>query len=226
MTRLDWAERHLKYRFDNADLLQQALTHRSASKRNNERLEFLGDAFLNFAIAQRLYELRSEATEGDLSRLRAFLVRGSTLAEIARTLGLEQQLLLGPGELRSGGGRRESVLANALEGLIGAILLDGGARAAQRCIDVLFAERLESLPEPENLKDAKTRLQEWLQARGHELPDYTVESAVGEPHEKTFTVICSVPADGWSSRGSGSSRRKAEQDAAEKLLASLIDDKR
>ena len=221
MTRLDWAERHFKYRFKNADLLQQALTHRSASKRNNERLEFLGDAFLNFAIAQRLYGLRSDASEGDLSRLRAFLVRGSTLADVARPLGLEQRLLLGPGELRSGGGRRESVLANGLEALIGAILLDGGAEAAQACIDALFAERLETLPAAQSLKDAKTRLQEWLQARGHDLPDYTVESAVGEPHEKTFTVLCSAPGDGRSSRGSGSSRRKAEQDAAEKLLAEL-----
>lgn len=226
MTRLDWAERHLNYRFKNADLLQQALTHRSASKRNNERLEFLGDAFLNFAIAQRVYGLRSDASEGDLSRLRAFLVRGSTLADVARPLGLEQQLLLGPGELRSGGGRRESVLANGLEALIGAILLDGGAEAAQDCIDALFAERLETLPAAQSLKDAKTRLQEWLQARGRDLPDYTVESAVGEPHEKTFTVLCSAPGDGRSSRGSGSSRRKAEQDAAEKLLASLIEDER
>jgi len=226
MTRLDWAERHLKYRFEDADLLQQALTHRSASKRNNERLEFLGDAFLNFAIARRLFSLRSEAAEGDLSRLRAFLVRGSTLAEVAQALGLEHQLVLGPGELRSGGGRRESVLANGLEALIGAILLDGGFEAAQNCIDALFAERLETLPAAESLKDAKTRLQEWLQGRGHELPDYTVESAIGEPHEKTFTVICSVPEDRRSSRGSGSSRRKAEQDAAEKLLANLIDDER
>ena len=226
MTRLDWAERHLKHRFEDEDLLQQALTHRSASKRNNERLEFLGDAFLNFAIAQRLYGLRGDASEGDLSRLRAFLVRGTTLAEIARTLDLERQLVLGPGELRSGGGRRESVLANGLEALIGAILLDGGSEAAQGCIDALFAERLENLPAAESLKDAKTRLQEWLQGRGRELPDYAVESTVGEPHEKTFTVICSVPADGRSSRGSGSSRRKAEQDAAEKLLASLIEDER
>jgi len=226
MTRLDWAERHVNYRFEDADLLQQALTHRSASKHNNERLEYLGDAFLNFAIAQRLYELRSEAAEGDLSRLRAFLVRGSTLAEVARTIGLEQQLVLGPGELRSGGGRRDSALANGLEALIGAILLDGGAEAAHGCIDALFAGRLETLPAAESLKDAKTRLQEWLQARGHELPDYTVESAVGEPHKKTFTVICSVSEDGRSSRGSGSSRRKAEQDAAEKLLAILIGQER
>lgn len=226
MTRLDWAERHLKYRFKDADLLQQALTHRSASKLNNERLEFLGDAFLNFAIARRLYALRSEASEGDLSRLRAFLVRGSTLADVARALDLKEQLVLGPGELRSGGGRRESVLANGLEALIGAILLDGGSDAAQDCIDAIFAERLETLPAANSLKDPKTRLQEWLQARGLELPDYTVDLAVGEPHETTFTVVCSVPEDGRSSRGSGSSRRKAEQDAAEKLLAKLIDDER
>jgi len=224
MTRLDWAERHLDYRFEDAALLQQALTHRSASKRNNERLEYLGDAFLNFAIAQRLYTLRGEASEGDLSRLRAYLVRGSTLADIGRALALEQQLILGPGELRSGGGRRESVLANGLEALIGAILLDGGSAAADVCLDKLFGDRLEALPDAESLKDPKTRLQEWLQARGHELPEYTVESALGEPHEKTFTVVCSVPEDGRSSRGSGSSRRKAEQDAAEKLLADLIRD--
>jgi len=221
MTRLDWAERHLNYRFEDAALLQQALTHRSASKRNNERLEYLGDAFLTFAIAQRLYTRRSEASEGDLSRLRAFLVRGTTLADIGRALGLEQQLVLGPGELRSGGGRRESVLANGLEALIGAILLDGGSEAAQMCIDELFEDRLEKLPNAESLKDAKTRLQEWLQARGHELPEYAVESAIGEPHEQTFTVVCSIPKDERSSRGSGTSRRKAEQEAAKTLLAIL-----
>jgi ribonuclease-3 len=222
MTRLDWAERKLGYRFRDAALLQQALTHRSASKENNERLEFLGDAFLNFSIARRLYELRPADAEGDLSRFRAFLVRGTMLAEIARELGLEQQLIVGPGELRAGGAQRESVLANGLEALIGAIVLDGGEAAAERCVDRLFASRLAALPAADSLKDPKTRLQEWLQARGRALPEYTVESAVGEAHEQTFTVVCSEPSGAHSSRGRGSSRRRAEQDAAETLLAQLI----
>ncbi len=222
MTRLDWAEIQLGYRFQNSALLQQALTHRSASKDNNERLEFLGDAFLNFAIARRLYDLRPLDAEGDLSRLRAYLVRGTMLAELARGLGLDQQLIVGPGELRAGGARRETVLANGLEALIGGILLDGGTAAADGCIDRLFATRLAALPVADTLKDPKTRLQEWLQGRGCGLPEYTVESAVGEAHKQTFTVVCSEPNGGRSSRGRGTSRRKAEQDAAQQLLDSLI----
>ena len=226
MTRLDWAERHLAYRFEDAGLLEQALTHRSASKSNNERLEFLGDAFLNLAIARRLYASHREASEGDLSRLRAYLVKGPTLAQIGRELELETQLVVGSGERRSGGARRDSALANGLEALIGAILLDGGAQAADACVDRLFAARLEALPDADSLKDPKTRLQEWLQARGRALPDYTVESAIGEPHEQVFTVLCSTPDDGHGSRGSGSSRRKAEQDAAAKLLAIFIGERK
>lgn len=221
MTRLDWAEQQLGYRFRSTALLEQALTHRSASKDNNERLEFLGDSYLNFAIARRLYELRPNDAEGDLSRLRAFLVRGTSLAVIGRELGLERQLIVGPGELRAGGARRETVLANALEALIGAVLLDGGEAAAAACIEQLFAVRVDELPDAASLKDAKTRLQEWLQARGRALPQYTVESALGEPHKRTFTVVCNLPPDGPSERGSGASRRKAEQSAAERLLTKL-----
>jgi len=221
MTRLDWAETHLGHRFNNPELLQQALTHRSASKDNNERLEFLGDAFLSFAIARRLYLLKPRDAEGDLSRLRAYLVRGTMLAELARDIGLEQQLIVGPGELRAGGARRETVLANGLEALIGAVVLDGGHAAAEACIDRLFVSRLERLPGTETLKDPKTLLQEWLQGRGAALPEYAVESAVGEPHKRTFTVVCTAPDGGKSARGSGASRRKAEQAAAEKLLEAL-----
>ena len=223
MTRLAWAEQRLGHHFGNAALLEQALTHRSASKSNNERLEFLGDSLLNFVIARRLYEQRPDDAEGDLSRLRAYLVRGTSLAVVALELGLEQQLIVGPGELRAGGARRETVLANGLEALIGAVLLDGGYVAAEACVDRLFRARLAGLPDAASLKDAKTRLQEWLQARGRVLPEYTVESTAGEPHEKTFTVVCSVSPDGPISRGCGSSRRKAEQDAAEKLLTALIE---
>lgn len=221
MTRLAWAEQYLGYRFNDATLLELALTHRSASKSNNERLEFLGDSLINFAIARRLYEQRPSDSEGDLSRLRAFLVRGTSLAVIARELRLETQVIVGPGELRAGGARRETVLANALEALVGAVLVDGGHAAAKACIDHLFSARLAALPPAASLKDAKTRLQEWLQARGHVLPQYTVESTIGEPHKRTFTVICAVPPDGPTSRGRGSSRRKAEQSAAEKLLTAL-----
>jgi len=220
--RLRWAEQHLDYRFDDPTLLEQALTHRSASKHNNERLEFLGDALLNFVIANRLFELHPQNSEGELSRLRAFLVRGSTLADIGRALGIEAQLILGPGELRSGGGRRDAALANGLEALLGAILLDGGFAAAEACVGKLFADRLATLPDADSLKDAKTRLQEWLQGRGRLPPDYTVESALGEPHKQTFTVICSLGYGQRVSRGSGTSRRKAEQNAAQKLLAILI----
>jgi ribonuclease-3 len=223
MQRLDWAEAKLGYQFVDAGLLELALTHRSAAKNNNERLEFLGDSFLNCAIAQRLYALRPNAAEGDLSRLRAYLVRGTTLATLARSLKLDEQLIVGPGELRAGAARRETVLANGLEALIGAIILDGGAAAGERCIDRLFAALLAELPAADTLKDPKTRLQEWLQARGRSLPDYVVESATGEPHKQVFTVVCSDPETGAQSRGSGSSRRKAEQIAAQNLLDQLLE---
>ncbi|HEX9876481.1 MAG TPA: ribonuclease III [Gammaproteobacteria bacterium] len=224
MSRLVWAEQKLDYEFSDPSLLELALTHRSASKKNNERLEFLGDSFLNFAVARQLYRIRGEDAEGDLSRLRAFLVRGSTLADIGRDLGLDKHLILGSGELRSGGSRRDSVLANCVEALIGAVLLDGGFDAANAFINRLFENRLGNLPDAENLKDSKTRLQEWLQGCGRALPDYAVESSSGEPHQRIFTVVCSVADEDRRARGIGPSRRKAEQDAAERMLAILIGD--
>lgn len=223
MDRLGWAETYLGYRFCDLELLTRALTHRSVSKSNNERLEFLGDAFLSHSIARRLYEARPAASEGDLSRLRAYLVKGSTLAAIGREIGLDNQVIVGPGELRSGGAQRSSVLANAVEALLGAVVLDGGESAAEASVERLFASRFDSLPSASSLKDSKTRLQEWLQGRGLDLPSYVVESSVGAPHEQTFTVVCSVAQHGLSCRGLGTSRRKAEQAAAEAALAALTE---
>jgi len=225
IARARWAETHLLHHFENPHLLELALTHRSASKHNNERLEFLGDAFLNFTVARRLYELRPADSEGDLSRARAALVNQSTLAAIGREIEIDQQLVLGRGELRSGGAQRAAVLADALEAVIGAVFLDGGHDPAERLIDTLFTDRFELLPESADLKDPKTRLQEWLQGRGLTLPTYTVDSVQGREHEQIFTVVCEVEQRGARTLGRGRSRRLAEQQAAAVMLAELaLDD--
>jgi ribonuclease III len=216
-----WAERELRYTFKDPALLERALTHRSASKSNNERLEYLGDSFLSFAIARRLYDRRPDDTEGDLSRARAALVKESTLAAIGQRLGLDTQIILGAGELRSGGAQRGAVLADTVEALIGAVLLDGGSQAAEALIDVLFARELESLPGAEDLKDAKTKLQEWLQGHGFRLPTYLVQSVQGRDHEQTFVVSCEVEEKNASTTGHGPSRRRAEQEAAAAMLSVL-----
>ena len=219
-----WAETVLQYSFRDPSLLDRALTHRSAAKANNERLEYLGDSFLSYAVARRLYERRPDDSEGELSRARAALVREATLAEIGRVLGLDKQVVLGSGELRSGGAQRGAMLADAVEALIGAVLLDGGAEAAEALVDRLLGAQLESLPAAAALKDAKTKLQEWLQGHGLKLPTYTVETVSGRDHAQTFYVTCSVPERGAQSRGSGTSRRVAEQRAAEAMLAVLDGD--
>jgi ribonuclease-3 len=225
MTSADWPGRWVRERlgYEPRDLalFRAALTHRSASGPNNERLEFLGDAVLNLAIAQRLYEAFPEATEGDLSRLRARLVSREPLAEVALALGLGETLQLGSGELLSGGFRRQSILADALEALCGAIFLDGGLAAAQPVITRLFAERIATLPEASALKDAKTRLQEYLQSRSLRLPRYAILSVQGQPHAQTFEVSCEVPELGRRVQGWGSSRRRAEQEAAERMLTEI-----
>ena len=218
--RLRWAKERLGYQFQNPALLELALTHRSASKRNNERLEFLGDALLNFVITQRLFEADDFDSEGDMSRMRAALVKG----ELGRELAVESRLIVGPGELRSGGARRSSVLANTVEAVIGAILLDGGFSEGEACVNRLMARRLESLPDAATLKDAKTRLQEWLQGRSLSLPEYTVESISGEPHKQAFVVRCEVTEKKISVNGHGLSRRSAEQNAAEQMISKLISD--
>jgi ribonuclease III len=222
--RTRWAEKHLKLRFTDPALLEQALTHRSASKCNNERLEFLGDAFLSAAIARRLFALRPDDAEGDLSRARASLVNRSVLASIGRELEIDSQLVLGPGESRSGGAQRGSALADAVEALIGAVLLDRGHAAADEMIEMLFAKRLESLPDAGALKDSKTKLQEWLQGRGLGLPRYVVESVEGREHSQTFKIVCYVDGTSQQTSGTGSSRRRAEQDAAAAMLEVLSRD--
>ena len=220
-SRTDWAQKHLRYTFKDPALLEQALTHRSASRDNNERLEYLGDSFLSFATARRLYDLRPHDDEGDLSRARAALVRQATLASIGQRLQLDEQVILGAGELRSGGAQRVAVLADAVEALIGAVLLDGGTAAAEAVIDLLFAAELANLPDAAALKDPKTRLQEWLQGNGFKLPIYGVQSVSGRDHEQTFMVTCTVEEKDAHTTGRGPSRRHAEQEAAAAMLSVL-----
>ena len=216
-----WVQQQLGYAPRDVALFRAALTHRSAAGPNNERLEFLGDAVLNLVIARQLYASFPQATEGDLSRLRARLVSREPLAEVAAALGLGAMLQLGSGELKSGGFRRQSILADALEALCGAIFLDAGLGAVEAVITQLFGARIAALPAPEALKDAKTRLQEYLQSRSLTLPRYTVLGIEGEDHAQTFRVSCEVPALRLRVEGGGSSRRRAEQQAAERMLAQI-----
>jgi ribonuclease-3 len=216
----DLLQKRLGYRFNDATLLEQALTHRSAGSRNNERLEFLGDAILGGVIASELYHQFPSAKEGRLSRLRASLVRRESLADIAQALQLGDYLQLGAGERRSGGHRRNSIMSDALEALLGAIYLDGGYEPCRECILGLFVGKLDSLADSTVLKDPKTRLQEFLQAQRKALPAYTVLEVSGQSHAQLFRVECSV-ADTGSSTGEGSSRRQAEQVAAENMLTQL-----
>ena len=210
------------YRFRDAGLATLALTHRSVGKPNNERLEFLGDALLGAFVAEMLYVAHPKASEGELSRLRAQLVNGDALAVIARELELGDGLKLGPGELKSGGFRRDSILADAFEATLAAVFLDGGLEACRDVVRQLFADRIAALHR--SSKDAKTRLQEWLQGKGCGLPHYELVATRGEDHAKTFEVRCTVaePA-ACSAEASASSRRHAEQDAAEQVLARLVD---
>jgi ribonuclease-3 len=213
-------ERLLDHTFADRALLKQALTHRSAGSRNNERLEFLGDAILGGVVAAELYRRYPEAKEGELSRLRANLVRRESLAGIAQLLDLGQYLTLGAGERKSGGHQRDSILSDTVEALLGAIFLDSDFAVCQRCILKLFSVRLGSLSDAASLKDAKTRLQEYLQSHHQPLPEYTVKEVSGEAHAQFFKVECVV--NGLSAgKGQGSSRRQAEQNAAEDLLARL-----
>lgn len=197
--------------------LERALTHRSAGQAHNERLEFLGDALLNFVIGEALFRERPAATEGELSRLRAALVCEAALADIARRLELGEALQLGPGELKSGGFRRDSILADALEAVIGALYLDRGMETAREACLRLYAEALQRLPQTMP-KDAKTQLQETLQARGRPLPEYAVLNEAGPPHRRRFRVRCRLPDTGQESEGEGGSRRQAEQQAAQAML--------
>lgn len=211
----------LNYTFKDDQLLRSALTHRSAGGRHNERLEFLGDGVLNFVIAAALFDRFPEATEGHLSRLRANLVRKETLAELARELDLGHYLVLGSGELKSGGHRRESILADALEAVMGAVYLDAGFDRCARLILNLYTSKLDQVSPSHVLKDPKTRLQEYLQSRRLELPVYEVINVAGEAHSQVFRVSCDIAQAGIRTEGQGSSRRRAEQEAAAKALEQL-----
>ncbi|PPE75828.1 ribonuclease III [Solimonas fluminis] len=213
--------RRLGYNFRDSALLQQALTHRSYAHGNNERLEFLGDGLLNFVIGERLYSLQPKAEEGALSRLRASLVREETLARLGRDLQLGELLRLGESELKSGGYRRDSILADAVEAVIGAVYLDGGFEAARAVCERLYAPLLADLPDAESLKDPKTRLQEALQADGRPLPRYEILSESGPPHARRFAVRCLLPDNESFTESEGASRRSAEQRAAELMIAKI-----
>jgi len=218
---LSWVERSFGHAFVNPGLCEAAMTHRSAGGEHNERLEFLGDSLLNCSVARLLYDAHPHADEGALSRLRASLVSGDTLALIAAELELGEHLKLGQGELKSGGFRRASILADALEALLGAIYLDSGFDAAAAAVKRIFGARLMELPSAEALKDAKTRLQETLQARGLALPVYTLTAVSGDPHAQSFTVTCEVPTFALVTVGEAGTRRRAEQLAARRLLDQL-----
>lgn len=205
-----------------AESLEQALTHRSAGARHNERLEFLGDAVLGLVIADALFERLPDAPEGDLTRLRAALVNRGAVAEIARASGMAGALNLGQGERKTGGQRRESILADALEALIGASYRTAGYSATREFVLRLYEQRLDSLPSAESLKDPKTRLQEFLQGRGRVLPEYRVLEVSGPDHQRRFVIEAWLPSESWGQQGSGSSRRAAEQAAAEAALARLL----
>jgi ribonuclease-3 len=211
----------LELHFHDAAWVRRALTHRSANGENNERLEFLGDSILGFVIAEWLYERFPQADEGVLSRLRASLVNQSVLAELARGFNMGDYLILGAGELKSGGYRRDSILSDVMEALIGALYLDQGMDACKTWLRRLFATRLDSLSAEPVRKDPKTRLQEWLQARNAELPVYALLSVSGEPHQPVFEVECRVALSRDASTGTETSRRKAEQQAAERMLERL-----
>ena len=218
---LTWVEGAFGHAFQRPALCRAALTHRSAGSEHNERLEFLGDSVLNCSVARMLFDAHPHADEGALSRLRATLVSGETLAEIALELGLGEHLHLGAGELKSGGFRRASILADTLEAILGAIFLDSGFDAAAGAVRRIMGARMSALPAADALKDPKTRLQEALQAHGLALPVYTLTGATGESHAQSFTATCEVPAFDIATVGEAGSRRRAEQAAAAKALELL-----
>jgi len=216
-----WLKQSLDYQFSDVQLLRQALTHRSSQGKNNERLEFLGDAVLDFVISEVVFRSHPDSPEGDLSKLRASLVKDTTLAELALQLGLGEHLILGGGERKTGGYRRESILADALEAIFGAVYLDAGFDAATKTIEQAFGARLHEFPDVDELRDPKTRLQEWLQARQMGLPSYELVSVTGEAHRQQFEIRCSVIDIDTCTSGNGTTRRNAEQQAATSMLKEL-----
>ncbi len=214
----------LGLKFNNPELFRRALTHRSADSRNNERLEFLGDSVLGFVIAECLYEKFSTADEGVLSRLRSILVNQTALAQLARQLNVGEYLILGSGELKSGGYRRDSILSDAVEAIMGAILKDQGMEFARTWILDKFADSIDRLSMENWQKDPKTRLQELMQGRGFDLPIYSLLSQEGQPHDQFFRVECRIQLMSLTAVGEGTSRKRAEQQAAEKMLGKLTEE--
>lgn len=215
-------EKRIGYTFKTQALIGQALTHKSASHQNNERLEFLGDAILSCVTADLLYQQFPKASEGQLTRARASLVKKATLAALAQELALGDHLLLGHGEQRSGGYRRDSILADAMEAVVGALYLDAGFQHCYQMLRAWFESRLSEINPGSQAKDPKTQLQEWLQSHHYALPEYEVLSATGEPHAQIFTVSCTIPDMELMTEGEGASRRIAEQIAATKILEQLL----
>lgn len=215
---LDLLQRKLGYEFKNKSLLSQALTHKSAHHKNNERLEFLGDAILNFVVADLLFMRFTDATEGELTRARASLVNKTSLYEVALTLSLSDYLNLGMGEQKSGGHRRESILADTLEAILCAVYLDSDFMTVKEIIQTLFTPKIVELKPQNQVKDPKTQLQEWLQGLKRTLPKYEIISMIGEPHAQTFVVSCEVEGVTEIAQGIGPSRKIAEQVAARKML--------
>jgi ribonuclease-3 len=211
----------IPYSFSDPDLLNLALSHRSVGRLNNERLEFLGDSILNFVVSARLFSLKPTNDEGELSRLRARVVRGESLAKLAQGLNLGEYINLGEGELKSGGYKRDSILADALEAVIGAIYLDGGFEPCEAAILHVCNPMIAELPDAQELKDPKTRLQEWLQGKGYELPVYSLLSESGPPHKKQFLIQCEAESVEIKVTGTGSSRQKAQQSAASAAIEVL-----
>lgn len=211
----------IPYTFKDPELLALALSHRSVGRLNNERLEFLGDSILNFVVSARLFDIKTDNNEGGLSRLRARVVRGDTLAKLAAQLNLGDYVKLGEGESKSGGYKRNSILADVLEAVFGAIYLDGGFEPCERVIRHVCDPFIADLPDSNELKDSKTLLQEWLQGQGHGLPKYSLLKEDGPPHRKEFLVRCVNKAAGIEVTGTGRSRRKAEQVAAAAALESI-----
>lgn len=216
-----WLEKAMDYEFRDDQLLQQALTHRSVAGLNNERLEYLGDAVLDTVISEIVYRLEPQASEGALSRLRSFLVKDSMLAEVATSLGVGEHLVLGPGEKKTGGHRRASILGDAMEAIFGAVYLDSGFESAKAVIQRAYGSRLMNLPDSASLRDPKTRLQEMLQARKIDLPDYSLDQVTGKAHAQSFVVRCEISELKLDATGKGKSRRAAEQDAALNMLAAI-----
>jgi len=213
-----WLKKNLAYEFANESLLRQALTHRSAAGDNNERLEFLGDSILQVTMSELVFHERPDASEGRLSRLRSSLVKDTTLSEIAAELGLGEHLILGSGEKKSGGHRRASILADALEAIFGAVYLDAGIDVAKALVLRAYDKRVKELPESGELRDPKSRLQELLQGRKLALPDYEMAKVSGQAHKQTFEVNCRIAELDLNATGSGTTRRDAEQVAAQSML--------